>query len=158
MVVSIRSVWRRAVVEGGSDRRRRFDALVEAYKLDIVTYCRWRAASPGDAAGPGPHVLGMLLRREIGAVAHGGETVDELPATDAVRTALALDAEPFGPGPVEGDPAVSGGAGAALGKRRDEVQRGGCGRWGHGDPPVHRTYVHRCGRAGGGPNRCCPVQ
>ena len=36
-------------VSGESRRRRRFDALFDAYRLDIASYCSWRTGSRADA-------------------------------------------------------------------------------------------------------------
>ena len=55
-----------------SERRRRFDALFEAYREDIVAYCGWRAASPADAQDAVAEVFLAAWRR-----------LDELPQRDA---------------------------------------------------------------------------
>jgi RNA polymerase sigma-70 factor, ECF subfamily len=43
------SPWEDGVVDSERERRHRFDALFDSYKVDVATYCRWRAPSPGDA-------------------------------------------------------------------------------------------------------------
>jgi RNA polymerase sigma factor (sigma-70 family) len=58
-------------------RRRRFDALFEAYREDMVAYCGWRAASPSDAQDAVADVFLTAWRR-----------LDELPEGDAARVWL----------------------------------------------------------------------
>jgi RNA polymerase sigma factor (sigma-70 family) len=60
-----------------SERRRRFDALFEAYREDIVAYCGWRTASPSDAQDAVGEVFLTAWRR-----------LDELPNGDAARVWL----------------------------------------------------------------------
>jgi RNA polymerase sigma factor (sigma-70 family) len=60
-----------------SGRRRRFDALFEAYREDMVAYCGWRTASPSDAQDAVAEVFLTAWRR-----------LDELPDGDAARVWL----------------------------------------------------------------------
>ena len=59
------------------ERRRRFDALFEAYREDMVAYCGWRTASPSDAQDAVAEVFLTVWRR-----------LDELPEGDAARVWL----------------------------------------------------------------------
>lgn len=56
------------------ERRRRFDALFEAYGADVVAYCRWRAGSSADAQDAVSDVFLAAWRR-----------LDEVPDGDAAR-------------------------------------------------------------------------
>jgi DNA-directed RNA polymerase specialized sigma24 family protein len=51
------------VKEAERERRRRFDALFEAYHSDIVAYCSWRAGSAGDAQDAAAEVFLTAWRR-----------------------------------------------------------------------------------------------
>jgi RNA polymerase sigma factor (sigma-70 family) len=51
------------VREGDGERTRRFDRLFDAYRADIVAYCSWRAASPGDAEDAVAEVFLAAWRR-----------------------------------------------------------------------------------------------
>ena len=59
------------------ERRRRFDALFEAYHSDVVSYCRWRAGSAGDAQDIAAEVFLTAWRR-----------VDDVSEGDAARVWL----------------------------------------------------------------------
>jgi RNA polymerase sigma factor (sigma-70 family) len=63
--------------EGERERRRRFDALFEAYSLDMVAYCGWRAGSPSDAEEAVAEVFLTAWRR-----------FDDVPPGDAARVWL----------------------------------------------------------------------
>jgi RNA polymerase sigma-70 factor, ECF subfamily len=63
--------------ESESERRRRFDALFEAYSSDIVAYCGWRAGSAGDAQDAVAEVFLTAWRR-----------LDRVPDGDAARVWL----------------------------------------------------------------------
>jgi RNA polymerase sigma-70 factor, ECF subfamily len=65
------------VKEAERERRRRFDALFEAYHSDIVAYCSWRAGSAGDAQDAAAEVFLTAWRR-----------VDDIPERDAARVWL----------------------------------------------------------------------
>ena len=63
--------------EGERERRRRFDALFEAYGADIVAYCIWRAGSASDAQDAVADVFLTAWRR-----------LDDVPGGDAARVWL----------------------------------------------------------------------
>src|SRR5262245_53244355 len=46
-----------------SERRRRFDALFETYKLDVSAYCSWRLGSPADTEDAVAEVFLVAWRR-----------------------------------------------------------------------------------------------
>ncbi|MBO0825116.1 MAG: sigma-70 family RNA polymerase sigma factor [Actinobacteria bacterium] len=58
--------------EGEHERGRRFDALYEAYRADVVSYCTWRADSASDAQDAVADVFLTAWRR-----------LDDVPAGDA---------------------------------------------------------------------------
>jgi RNA polymerase sigma-70 factor, ECF subfamily len=60
-----------------SERRRRFDALFEAYCSDIVAYCSWRTSSASDAQDAVSDVFLTAWRR-----------LDDVPEGDAARVWL----------------------------------------------------------------------
>jgi len=60
-----------------AERRRRFDALFESHRSDIVAYCGWRAASTSDAQDAVAEVFLTAWRR-----------LDELPDGDEARVWL----------------------------------------------------------------------
>ena len=60
-----------------TDRRNRFDGLFDAHRADVVAYCRWRAASPGDADDAVAEVFLTAWRR-----------LDDVPHGDAARVWL----------------------------------------------------------------------
>jgi len=62
------------VTEDERERRRRFDALYEAYSADIVAYCTWRADSASDAQDAVADVFLTAWRR-----------LDDVPGGDAAR-------------------------------------------------------------------------
>jgi RNA polymerase sigma factor (sigma-70 family) len=59
--------------DGDAERTRRFDALFDAYRSDIVAYCGWRAASRGDAEDAVAEVFLAAWRRldDVPEGAHG---------------------------------------------------------------------------------------
>lgn len=59
------------------ERERRFDALFEAYRSDIVAYCSWRAGSQSDAQDAVAEVFLTAWRR-----------LDDVPDGDAARVWL----------------------------------------------------------------------
>jgi hypothetical protein len=59
------------------ERERRFDALVEAYSADVVSYCAWRSGSASDTEDAVAEVLLTAWRR-----------LDDVPAGDAARAWL----------------------------------------------------------------------
>ena len=63
--------------EGEHERRRRFDALFEAYSSDVVAYCGWRASSGSDAEEAVAEVFLTAWRR-----------LDDVPEGDAARVWL----------------------------------------------------------------------
>jgi RNA polymerase sigma-70 factor, ECF subfamily len=65
------------VKEGERDRGRRFDALFEAYRTDVVAYCAWRAGSASDAQDAVADVFLTAWRR-----------LDDVPGGDAARVWL----------------------------------------------------------------------
>jgi RNA polymerase sigma factor (sigma-70 family) len=58
-------------------RRQRFDALFEAHRLDVASYCCWRTASMPDAEDAVAEVFLIAWRR-----------IDAIPADDAARAWL----------------------------------------------------------------------
>jgi RNA polymerase sigma factor (sigma-70 family) len=64
------------VKEGERERRRRFDALFDAHRSDIVAYCGWRACA-GDAQDAAAEVFLTAWRR-----------LDDVPRGDAARVWL----------------------------------------------------------------------
>jgi RNA polymerase sigma factor (sigma-70 family) len=65
------------VKEEGRERRRRFDALFEAYCSDVVAYCGWQAGSASDAEDAVAEVFMTAWRR-----------LDDVPRGDAARVWL----------------------------------------------------------------------
>jgi RNA polymerase sigma factor (sigma-70 family) len=65
------------VKEGERERRRRFDALFEAYSSDVVAYCGWRASSASDAEEAVAEVFLTAWRR-----------LDDVPPGDAAQVWL----------------------------------------------------------------------
>jgi RNA polymerase sigma factor (sigma-70 family) len=63
--------------EAEHERRRRFDALFEAFRADVVAYCGWRAGSAADAQDAVAEVFLAAWRR-----------LDDVPAGDAARVWL----------------------------------------------------------------------
>lgn len=63
--------------EGERERRRRFDALFEAQRSDVIAYCGWRAGSPSDAEEAVAEVFLTAWRR-----------LDDVPRGDAARVWL----------------------------------------------------------------------
>lgn len=63
--------------EGEHEQERRFDALFEAYRADVVAYCGWRAGSAADAQDAVAEVFLTAWRR-----------LDDVPAGDAARVWL----------------------------------------------------------------------
>ena len=59
------------------DRRDRFHRLFDAHRADVVAYCRWRAASPGDAEDAVAEVFLTAWRR-----------LDDVPGGDGARVWL----------------------------------------------------------------------
>lgn len=68
------SVGGELVKEAERERRRRFDALFEAYHADVVAYCAWRAGCGSDAQDAAAEVFLTAWRR-----------VDDVPEGDAAR-------------------------------------------------------------------------
>jgi RNA polymerase sigma factor (sigma-70 family) len=64
-------------VSGESKRRQRFDALFEAHRLDIATYCNWRTSSKADAEDAVAEVFLVAWRK-----------IDLVPPGDAARAWL----------------------------------------------------------------------
>jgi RNA polymerase sigma-70 factor (ECF subfamily) len=58
------------VKEGERERRRRFDALFDAYSADVVAYCGWRASSASDAQDAAAEVF-LVAWRRLDAVPEG---------------------------------------------------------------------------------------
>ena len=58
--------------DGERERKRRFDALFETYKSDVVAYCGWRAGSASDAQDAVAEVFLTAWRR-----------LDDMPGGDA---------------------------------------------------------------------------
>jgi RNA polymerase sigma-70 factor (ECF subfamily) len=65
------------LVTSDAEHRRRFDALFEAYRLDIASYCGWRTASRSDAEDAVADVFLVTWRR-----------IETVPAGDAARAWL----------------------------------------------------------------------
>jgi RNA polymerase sigma-70 factor, ECF subfamily len=65
------------MTEGERERRRRFDALFEAYGSDVLAYCGWRADGASDAQDAAAEVFLAAWRR-----------LDALPEGDAARVWL----------------------------------------------------------------------
>jgi RNA polymerase sigma factor (sigma-70 family) len=65
------------VQEEERERRRRFEALFEAYSADVVAYCGWRASSASDAQDAVAEVFLTAWRR-----------LDDVPQRDAARVWL----------------------------------------------------------------------
>jgi RNA polymerase sigma factor (sigma-70 family) len=63
--------------KGEDERKRRFDALFEAYSSDVVAYCSWRSCSASDAQDAVAEVFLTAWRR-----------LDELPEGGAARVWL----------------------------------------------------------------------
>ena len=63
--------------EGERERRRRFDALFETYRSDMVAYCTWRAGTPSDAEEAVAEIFLTAWRR-----------LDDVPPGDAARVWL----------------------------------------------------------------------
>jgi RNA polymerase sigma-70 factor (ECF subfamily) len=57
-------------VTGNAADRRRFDALFEAHRVDVASYCGWRAASRSDAEDAAAEVF-LVAWRRIGSVPPG---------------------------------------------------------------------------------------
>jgi RNA polymerase sigma factor (sigma-70 family) len=64
-------------VSGEARRRQRFDALFEAYRLDIASYCKWRTSSRADAEDAVAEVFLVAWRK-----------IDLVPPGDAARAWL----------------------------------------------------------------------
>jgi RNA polymerase sigma factor (sigma-70 family) len=65
------------MVEVAADRRRRFDALFDAYRTDVIAYCRWRSPSPDEWEDAVADVFLVTWRR-----------IDDVPSGDAARAWL----------------------------------------------------------------------
>jgi RNA polymerase sigma-70 factor, ECF subfamily len=65
------------LVTGDAERRRRFDALFAAHRLDIASYCGWRTARAPDAEDAVAEVFLVAWRR-----------IESVPAGDAARAWL----------------------------------------------------------------------
>ena len=64
-------------MSGESRRRRRFDALFDAYRLDIASYCSWRTGSRADAEDAAAETFLVAWRR-----------IDAIPPGEAARAWL----------------------------------------------------------------------
>jgi RNA polymerase sigma factor (sigma-70 family) len=64
-------------VTGDDGRRRRFDALFEAHRVDIASYCSWRTDSRSDAEDAAAEVFLVAWRK-----------IDTVPTGDAARVWL----------------------------------------------------------------------
>ena len=69
------------------ERRARFDALFATYSRDMVTYCRWRAASPADAQDAVSESFNALRRANPRTAPGFEESVEAAGATVRARLA-----------------------------------------------------------------------